>query len=76
MEIKRFIFDGSGEEVVKVTNGESADDIPASIPREVLDIWSRHFYRRWVHARRGHLEKRRYHARQRYWTDAPGRQRH
>jgi hypothetical protein len=52
MEIKRFIFDGSGEEVVKVTNGESADDIPAYIPREVLDIWSRHFYRRWVHESR------------------------
>lgn len=97
MEIKRFIFEGNGKEVVKVTNGRFTAYIAASIPFEVIEIWRRRVRRRLKHEsrlkfrvrvgkrprskpervrpRRQRPQKKRYHARRRYWTDAPGQKR-
>lgn len=41
MEIKRFIFQTNGVEVIKVTGAGVTGYIDASIPLEVLEIWHR-----------------------------------
>jgi cytidylate kinase len=39
MNIKRYIFEPNGEEVIKVTEGRVTGYISASIPLEALQIW-------------------------------------
>ena len=41
MEIKRFIFQSNGAEVIKVTDAGVTGYIAASIPLEALEIWHR-----------------------------------
>lgn len=41
MEIKRFIFEPNGNEVIKVASADLTSFIPASIPVEVIELWCR-----------------------------------
>ena len=59
MEIKRFVFEPNGEEVIKVTDAGVTGYIAASVPIEVLEI----FHRRLGAELRRRIGRLRYHER-------------